>query len=75
MAESTAWEYHVVSFGGGLRSPKDDDIEAGLNELGEQGWEIVGMTKRERSHRLTFVAKRPMTAGSRRRRALPGGLW
>ncbi|MEW6567321.1 MAG: DUF4177 domain-containing protein [Chloroflexota bacterium] len=75
MPEVTQWEYRVVSFGGGLRSPKDEDLEAALNELGAEGWEVVGVTKRESSYRLTLIAKRPLTVAARRRRTMPEGSW
>lgn len=75
MAETSEWEYRVVSVGGGLRSPKDEDLEATLNELGEQGWEVVGVTNRESSYKLTLIAKRPLTSAARRRRTTPESPW
>ena len=39
------------------------EIDARLNQLGEQGWELVGLAQRERhgySHELYFVFSRPL---------------
>jgi hypothetical protein len=75
MAEAIAWEYRVVSYGGPFRGPKDDQVEAELNALGEEGWEVIGLTSRENTHRVTLVAKRPLTPAARRQRTLPQGSW
>ncbi len=73
MAEVTQWEYRVVSFGGALRGAKDEMMEAELNALGEEGWEVVGVANREGTYRIIMIAKRPLTAASRRRRSYPEG--
>jgi hypothetical protein len=75
MAEAVQWEYRVVTFGGALRSAKDEQMESELNALGEEGWEVVGLTKRESTYRITLIAKRPLTAATRRQRSLPGENW
>ena len=43
MAETKQWEYLALSVGSFWNMPKDEDLEAALNELGEQGWEIVNV--------------------------------
>ena len=60
------WEYKIidtkdVSGGGMLRGKSRDAIEAHLNQLGEQGWEIVNLDALEwQGHHLAFlgIAKR-----------------
>ncbi len=75
MAEAGEWEYRVVSFGAALRGPKDEELEAELNALGEEGWEVVSALPRENSNKVTVVAKRPLTAGVRRLRTTPAAPW
>ena len=75
MPETSEWEYRVMSFGGGLRSPKDEELEADLNLWGEEGWEVVGALPRENSNKVTVIAKRPLSASARRRRTLPQDEW
>jgi hypothetical protein len=75
MAEASEWEYRVVTFGGALRGPKDEELEAELNALGAEGWEVVGALPRENSNKVTVVAKRPLTSSVRRRRTTPEGTW
>ncbi|OGO49385.1 MAG: hypothetical protein A2Z30_03720 [Chloroflexi bacterium RBG_16_64_43] len=73
MAETAAWEYRVLTVGR-WTGTQDEDLEAALNELGEQGWEAVNVFHREGSPKLTLVAKRPLTPGARRRRSMPGEI-
>jgi hypothetical protein len=75
MGEAVQWEYRVVSYGGTFRGAKDEQMEAELNALGEEGWEVVGLTNRENTYRITLVAKRPLTAATRRQRSFPEGDW
>ena len=62
------WQYRVLDskeasgggfFGGKARA----DIETYLNELGEQGWEIINLDFRELDNRFEFtgVAKKEIT--------------
>jgi hypothetical protein len=54
----TRWEYQLITFVG----DEDEAIASQLNELGSQGWEVMGMTNPipvERRKVLTFVLKRP----------------
>ncbi len=71
MAELTQWEYRVKTIGR-LWGTKDEDIEATLNEWGEEGWEAVSVYTPEGSGKVTIVAKRPLTDAVRRRRSMPG---
>ncbi len=71
MTEPTQWEYRVKTIGR-LWGTKDEDIEATLNEWGEEGWEAVSVYTPEGSGKVTIVAKRPLTDAARRRRSMPG---
>lgn len=54
-----------------LRSPKDEELTELLDEVGEEGWELVSAVRDESTHHLTLIAKRRMTSASRRRRSMP----
>jgi hypothetical protein len=72
MAEETQqWDYRVKTIGK-IWGTKDEDIEATLNEWGEEGWEAVNVYTPEGSGKVTIVAKRPLTAAVRRQRSMPG---
>jgi len=72
MAETTLWEYRVVTLG---RNPfstlKDEEIEAMLNELGAEGWEVIRAEVPEGGVRWKVVAKRPLTEARRRQQTWP----
>jgi len=70
MTEQALWEYRVVSIGGTFGT-KDDLLQVTLNEMGEQGWEAVSVYTIGQSPKVTIVAKRPLTATTRRRRSMP----
>jgi hypothetical protein len=70
MADSTRWEYRYETVGSVWSRPKDEELEATLNEWGEEGWEVVNFVVE--SNKLIFLARRPLTLTSRRRRSLPG---
>jgi hypothetical protein len=72
MVEFIQWEYLTVSVGSFWSGLKDEDLEAVLNELGEQGWEVVNANSQHNSNKVRVIAKRPLTADSRRRRSWPG---
>jgi hypothetical protein len=72
MVETTQWEYRAVSLGTFWTEPKDEEIEYILNQLGEEGWEVVSVFTRYGTNRVRVVAKRPLSEGSRRRRSWPG---
>jgi len=65
----TRWEYIIVDSkdvpGGGIFKGKDrSEVNRYLNELGDQGWEIVNLDFRELENRFEFsgVAKRAKKA-------------
>ena len=72
MSETMQWEYRVQTVGSFWKGAKDDDFGILLNEWGEEGWEIVGFRTVEKSNRAQVIAKRPLTASTRRRSSWPG---
>ena len=71
MAETIQWEYRSMSLGSYWTRPKDEDVEAALNELGEDGWEVISLLAQYGSKQVRAVAKRPLTSAVRRKRSMP----
>jgi hypothetical protein len=71
MPEQMQWEYRVLTIGSSFGT-KDENIEATLNEWGEEGWEAISVYTPSGSGKVTIVAKRLLTAETRRRRTMPG---
>lgn len=65
------WEYRVLAVGSYWSGVKDVELEATLNEWGEQGWEVVGFHPVEGSMKARIVAKRPLTRETQRQRSMP----
>jgi len=72
MAEGIKWEYTIQTCGSTLRGPKDEELLAAMNSLGEQGWEVFWAAQLEGSNKVRIVAKRPLTHAVRHRSAWPG---
>jgi hypothetical protein len=70
MPETTQWEYRVQTIGS-MFGTKDENIEATLNEWGEEGWEAINVYTPENSGKVTMVAKRQLTAAVKRQRNRP----
>ncbi len=68
--EIKQWEYRVHTIGN-MFGTKDEHIEAVLNEWGEEGWEATHVYTPEGSGQVTIVAKRPLSAATRRQRSMP----
>jgi hypothetical protein len=69
--EIKKWEYRVKTIGSFLLGTKDENIEATLNEWGDEGWEVTHVYTPSESGNVTMVAKRPLTNETiRSRRAL-----
>jgi hypothetical protein len=68
MTVPTRWEYRVATIGG-FWGAKDAAIEIRLNELGLEGWEVVGLHVTA-TDKMRVVAKRPLTDTARRRRRM-----
>ena len=72
MAEPTQWEYRAISVGSFWSEPKDEELEAVLNELGLDGWEVVSVVTHYGTNKVRVVAKRPLSGSVRRQRDWPG---
>jgi hypothetical protein len=72
MTEKIQWEYHAFSVGSFWSAPSDEQIEDALNEVGQEGWELVSTFPAHNSSKVTFVARRPLTHTTRRQRAWAG---
>ena len=68
--EIRQWEYRVQTIGS-IFGTKDENIEAVLNEWGEEGLEVTHVYTPEGSGKVTIVAKRPLTREARRFRSMP----
>ena len=68
--ESKQWEYRVQTIGS-VFGTKDENIEASLDEWGEDAWEAVTMYTPYGSGKVTILAKRPLTDRTRRLRSMP----
>ena len=71
MTETPQWEYRVLTIGSAFGT-KDEHIEATLNDWGLEGWEAIHVYTPSQSGKVTIVAKRALTAASRRRSSWPG---
>jgi hypothetical protein len=68
--ETKKWEYRVQTIGN-FFGTKAENIEATLNEWGEEGWEITHVYTPSGSDYVTIVAKRPLSSTTRRSRSMP----
>jgi hypothetical protein len=72
MTEQTVqWEYRVQTVGSVFSGANDGQVEATLNEWGLEGWEAVNVYTSIKNSKATLIAKRPLTAASRRQRSMP----
>jgi len=71
MNEQTRWEYQVMSIGSVWKGIKDEQLQAVLNELGTQGWEVASVHTPGQSPKVVIVVKRPLTVSTRRQRSMP----
>ncbi len=68
--EIKKWEYCVQTIGS-IFGTKDENIEAMLNEWGDEGWEVTHVYTPAGSGKVTIVAKRPLMRETIRRRSMP----
>ncbi|HEX7434093.1 MAG TPA: hypothetical protein VF326_10575 [Anaerolineaceae bacterium] len=68
--QTIQWEYRVLTIGSTFGT-RDENIEATLNEWGLEGWEVTHVYTPSSSNKVTLVAKKPLTAASRRLRTMP----
>jgi hypothetical protein len=71
MPDNIKWEYLSMTMGTFFHPSKDEEIELQLNEIGEQGWEVVSVYPIEGSNKARVIAKRPLTARTQRQRSMP----
>jgi len=60
----TKWEYKVLKEGIGIKGFRIENIEEELNLWGEEGWELVGVTR----YQAEFVAVLKRSMGDPRQR-------
>jgi hypothetical protein len=68
MADTSQWEYRAASLGSFWTEPKDEEIEAVLNQMGEEGWEVLSVFTRYGTNKVRVVARRPLSPDDARRR-------
>lgn len=71
MTETTQWEYRSVTLGSFWNPPRDEELEAALDELGVEGWEVVSAVALQNTNKFTILAKRPLSSETRRQRSWP----
>ncbi len=72
MVEGTKWEYIIQTYGSTFRGPNDEELQAVMTNLGEQGWEVFWAAQLEGSNKVRIIAKRPLTHAVRHRSDWPG---
>lgn len=75
MSEATHWEYRIEVMGSVFRSPKPEEIEDYLNQIGEEGWDVINLHHPHNSNKVWVTMKRPLTTRTRRYRSLPDEQW
>ena len=69
--EMKQWEYRVQTIGSFWGGVKADELQALLNDWGEEGWEVVSTHIKENENKINVIAKRPLTRETLRRRSMP----
>lgn len=69
--EIKQWEYRVQTVGGFFKGVPADELEALLNEWGEEGWEVVSTHILENANKINVIAKRLLARSTRRERSMP----
>lgn len=71
MVEAQQWEYYVETIGSVWSSVKDENLEAALNELGQEGWQVFTVEQVPNSNKIRVVARRPLATAPRRKKTWP----
>jgi hypothetical protein len=71
MTERMKWEYRIQTLGSTFKQAKDEELEALLNEWGEEGWEIIAAHNLESSSKVRLIAKRTSGRTVSRSRSWP----
>ena len=69
--EIKQWEYRVQTVGSFFGGVKSEELEALLNEWGEDGWEVVSTHIKENENKINIIAKRPLSERIKRARSMP----
>jgi hypothetical protein len=75
MSGKIQWEYHIELLGSTFRGAKPDELEAYLNLVGEEGWEVINLHHPPNSTKVWVTMKRPLSIQTRRRRSRPDSGW
>ena len=80
MSDKNQWEHHIEELGSFFRSPKRDEIVEYLDQVSQDGWEVVSLIQLQNSNKIWITMKRPLSSedARRRRRAeswLSGNSW
>ena len=75
MPDRTKWEYRIEEVGSFWKGTKLEEVEDFLNQLGEEGWEVINLHSPENSNKLWITIKRPLTSSTRRERTRPDFEW
>ena len=68
------WEYRVKTVGTFLKGARDENLEAELNQWGEEGWEVVIFRTIENSNHTQVIVKRPLDRTTWRLRSMPQSM-
>lgn len=69
------WEYKVLSPGGMLKGVKTEALEGQLNELGQEGWEVAGLSTMENTGKVLVVLKRRIGGPAAKSDGSSWGKW
>jgi len=69
--EIKQWEYRVQTVGSFFGGVKAEELEALLNQWGEEGWEVIDTHILENQNKINVIAKRPLTERVKRARSMP----
>lgn len=72
MNDRQQWEYHVIELGSFWSMPRTGQMETALNDLGMEGWEVVGIISQYGTNQVRVVLKRLLDQRTSRQRSWPG---
>jgi hypothetical protein len=75
MSGNLQWEYRIEQLGSAFRGTKPDALEAYLNQVGSEGWEVINLHHPPNSNKVWITMKRPLSMDVRRRRSWPDEGW
>jgi hypothetical protein len=69
--EFKRWEYRVQTVGSFWSGGKANELEQLLNELGEEGRDVVSTHILENANKINMIAKRPLSSTTKRVCSMP----